>query len=73
MIPETIVNLNLPYTDKGFKRVRVFVPEHSEGETLPVIYMTDGQNLFEDTSVQLVAGIPERRFALSRKHREIQQ
>ena len=52
MIPETIVNLNLPYSDKGYKKVRVFVPEHPEGETLPVIYMTDGQNLFEDTSVQ---------------------
>ena len=28
--------------------MRVYVPGHSDGELLPVIYMTDGQILFED-------------------------
>lgn len=36
------------YCETKTKTVRVFVPVHSEGELLPVIYMTDGQNLFED-------------------------
>ena len=48
MIKEEIVKLSLPYSDKGQKVVRVYVPEHEEGETFPVIYMTDGQNLFEE-------------------------
>lgn len=39
--------LSLPYADTGDRTVRVYVPAHEEGETLPVIYMTDGQNLFE--------------------------
>ena len=47
IINEALFELNLPY--KGnHKLVRVFVPAHSEGERLPVVYMTDGQNLFED-------------------------
>ena len=45
---EQLVALQLPYREAGTKTVRVFVPEHGEGELLPVIYMTDGQNLFED-------------------------
>ena len=28
----------------------VYVPSHSDGEKLPVVYMTDGQNLFDDNS-----------------------
>ncbi|MBR1483196.1 MAG: alpha/beta hydrolase [Ruminococcus sp.] len=51
MIHEKIYDLYLPYRGAQ-KRVRVFVPEHEENETLPVIYMTDGQNLFEDDAVQ---------------------
>ena len=45
---EQLITLQLPYRELGTKTVRVFVPEHEDGETLPVIYMTDGQNLFED-------------------------
>ena len=30
--------------------MRVYVPEREEGETFPVIYMTDGQNLFDEES-----------------------
>lgn len=40
----------LPYPDMPDRRVRVFVPAHGEGELLPVIYMTDGQNLFDEES-----------------------
>ncbi len=47
MVNEKIAVLSLPYAGKGSKTVRVYVPAHEEGETFPVIYMTDGQNLFE--------------------------
>ena len=47
MIKEKIVDLHAPY--KNTKRlVRVYIPEHEENQKLPVIYMTDGQNLFEE-------------------------
>ena len=48
MIKDSLTVLSLPYYTGRNKKVRVFVPEHEEGERLPVIYMTDGQNLFED-------------------------
>ena len=43
-----LFDLFLPYPEKGDRRVRVYVPGHEEGETFPVIYMTDGQNLFDE-------------------------
>lgn len=53
MIEEKIIPIRLPYPDSDEERlVRVFVPAHEAGETLPVIYMTDGQNLFEDNDVK---------------------
>lgn len=53
MTEEKIIPLYIPYPDSNEERlVRVYIPEHEEGETLPVIYMTDGQNLFEDTHVE---------------------
>ena len=51
MTEERLEVFTLPYNGRD-KLVRVFVPAHEEGETLPVIYMTDGQNLFEDDTVQ---------------------
>lgn len=42
--------IKLPYPDKGDRNVWVYVPSHSYGEKLPVVYMTDGQNLFDDNS-----------------------
>ncbi len=45
-----LCELFLPYPEKGERRVRVYVPAHEEGETLPVVYMTDGQNLFDEES-----------------------
>ena len=50
MIEESIHQLRLPYPGREDRLVRVFVPAHEEGETFPVIYMTDGQNLFDKES-----------------------
>lgn len=50
MINESLTTLTLPYDDSRTKTVRVFVPAHGEGEKFPVIYMTDGQNLFDEES-----------------------
>lgn len=47
MIEEQLVTLSLPYPGRGERPVRVFVPAREEGEAFPVIYMTDGQNLFD--------------------------
>ena len=47
MVEELISVLSLPYVGGMEKTVRVYVPRHEENEKLPVIYMTDGQNLFE--------------------------
>ena len=53
MVEEKIIPLHLSYPDSAEERlVRVFIPEHEAGETLPVIYMMDGQNLFEDNKVE---------------------
>lgn len=40
--------VTLPFPEKGERAVWVYVPQHNEGEKLPVIYMTDGQNVFEE-------------------------
>jgi predicted alpha/beta superfamily hydrolase len=50
MNEESIHQLRLPYPGREDRLVRVFVPAHEEGETFPVIYMTDGQNLFDKES-----------------------
>ena len=50
MKQEEIVSLRLPYPGREDRLVRVFVPAHEEGERFPVIYMTDGQNLFDEES-----------------------
>lgn len=49
MINEKLFELSLPYNSVD-RKIRVFVPEHDEDEKLPIIYMTDGQNLFEDNN-----------------------
>lgn len=48
MILENITELYLPYPDKGDRLVRVYVPAHEDGETFPVVYMTDGQNVMDE-------------------------
>jgi alpha-glucosidase len=47
MISEVLTTLYLPYPGREKRTVRVFVPAHEENERLPVVYMTDGQNLFD--------------------------
>lgn len=47
ILQEKLYDFMLPYPGKDDRRVRVFVPAHEEGERLPVVYMTDGQNLFD--------------------------
>ncbi len=49
-IPETVHKLYLPYPEREDRLVRVLVPAHEAGETFPVVYMTDGQNLFDEES-----------------------
>ena len=41
MNSEKLITLELAYLGTKTKTVRVFVPEHDDGELLPVIYMTD--------------------------------
>ena len=48
MIEEKLYELYLPYPNRDDRQVRVYVPAHNEGEKMPVIYMTDGQNLFDE-------------------------
>lgn len=50
MVDAKLHTIKLPYPDKGDRTVWVYVPSHSDGEKLPVVYMTDGQNLFDDNS-----------------------
>ena len=50
MTEKQLCKLSLPYYTGQNRTVRVFVPSHEDGEKLPVIYMTDGQNIFEDNN-----------------------
>ncbi len=50
MINAELKTVFLPYPDKDDRKVQVYIPKHGEGESLPVIYMTDGQNLFDEKS-----------------------
>ncbi|MBQ3665199.1 MAG: hypothetical protein II919_03745 [Lachnospiraceae bacterium] len=48
MNSEKIINLSLPYPNIGNRTIRVYIPSHEDGETFPVIYMTDGQSIFDE-------------------------
>lgn len=50
MLPEKLVRMRVPYPGRKARVVRVYVPERKRGEILPVIYMSDGQNLFDKES-----------------------
>lgn len=50
MVKSELFEIFLPFPNKEERRVRVYVPIHEEGEKLPVIYMTDGQNIFDEES-----------------------
>ena len=47
MVNDMLITVKLPYPMTNGRTVRVFVPRHEEGETFPVVYMTDGQTSFE--------------------------
>lgn len=48
MIQSAVIDIKLSYPGKDNRRVRVYVPGHTDGQTFPVVYMTDGQNLFDE-------------------------
>ncbi len=48
MIEAKIYTELLPYPNKGDRKIWIYVPEHNEDEKLPVVYMLDGQNLFDE-------------------------
>ena len=50
ILPAELVTIELAYSESRKKTVRVYVPEHKKGEKLPVIYMTDGQSVFDEES-----------------------
>lgn len=50
MINSAFHTVELDYSDACKKCVWVYVPKHKKGEKLPVVYMADGQNLFDETS-----------------------
>lgn len=50
MINEKLYTELLPYPDGRKKQIWIYVPDHAENTKLPVIYMTDGQNLFDENS-----------------------
>lgn len=47
MIKAKLETVLLPFPQKKDRKIWIYVPEHNEDEKLPVIYMTDGQNLFD--------------------------
>ncbi len=47
MLNESLISLRLPYPGREDRLVRVYLPPRTPDQTLPVIYMTDGQNLFD--------------------------
>ena len=47
LLPEEMVTLKLPYPKREERIVRVYVPARRKGERFPVIYMSDGHNLFD--------------------------
>ena len=50
MTESKLYTIFLPFPEKDDRKVWVYVPQHSENEKLPVVYMTDGQNLFDENS-----------------------
>lgn len=48
MIEAKIYTELLPYPNRENRKILIYVPEHNEGEKLPVVYMLDGQNLFDE-------------------------
>lgn len=71
MINSQIFTASLPFPDKDNRNIWIFVPQHSENQLLPVIYMTDGQCLFDEFPTSFgavgVTQAVENEFAVSGK------
>lgn len=71
MIDAKISTAFLPYPEKGDRKIWVYVPKHKEDDKLPVVYMTDGQNLFDEFPTLFgswgVTGAVEAEIALESK------
>lgn len=67
MNKENIYELSLPYPNLPNRKARVYVPEHEENETFPVIYMTDGQNLFEEETTPFGSWLTREAVKAERK------
>ncbi len=50
MTESKLYTVHLPFPEKEDRQVWIYVPKHIKGDRLPVIYMTDGQNLFDKNS-----------------------
>ena len=50
MTEEKLYTVSLPYPGRDKKQIWVYVPSHTDGEKFPTVYMTDGQNLFDEDS-----------------------
>ncbi len=48
MLEAKIITDVLPYPEKGDRKIWIYVPKHRQGNRLPVVYMPDGQNLFDE-------------------------
>lgn len=66
-----IKEIYLPYPKKGERKIWIYLPQCDDGEKLPVIYMTDGQNLFDEKNSVFgtwdIINAIEREFAESGK------
>ena len=50
MTESYIKEVLLPFPEKDDRKIWVYVPAHNTGDKLPVMYMMDGQNLFDEKS-----------------------
>ena len=54
MVNSELKTFTLPFpNERGERKIWVYIPSHSEDEKLPVIYMTDGQNLFDEENTEV--------------------
>lgn len=72
MIKAEIFTELLPYPDKEERKIWIYVPQHEDDEKMAVVYMTDGQNLFDEFPTQFgswgVVNAVENEFKQSGKN-----
>ena len=73
MVNSELKTFALPFpNERGERKIWVYIPSHSEDEKLPVIYMTDGQNLFDEESTEYGVGMLFLLLKMSRITRDFQ-